>query len=62
VLSSGDLPFTVHSTEPELFTITAFLRSHRVLAVEWRLELDWTSAGRNGTFVIPETFGLRARL
>jgi hypothetical protein len=57
-----DFPFAVHSSEPELFTITAFLQSRRVQAVEWRLELDWTCAGRNGTFVIPETFWLRARL
>jgi hypothetical protein len=43
-----DFPFTVSSSDPELFAV--FPRS--TFEVHWRLELDWTSRGRSGTVVI----------
>lgn len=44
----ADFPFTVTSSDPELFEVSP----SSSFDVEWRLELDWTSAGRSGTTVI----------
>lgn len=44
-----DFPFTVSASDPEQFQFTPLSRQDEV---EWRFELDWTCAGRNGTTVI----------
>ncbi|WP_189878856.1 hypothetical protein [Streptomyces bluensis] len=46
--TAPNFPFTVTSSDPELFEV--FPSSS--FEVEWRLELEWTSAGRSGTLVI----------
>ncbi|MCQ4207589.1 hypothetical protein [Streptomyces longispororuber] len=43
-----DFPFTVSNSDPELFEITPT----STFEVEWRIELDWSSAGRSGTITI----------
>ncbi|MCQ4210505.1 hypothetical protein [Streptomyces longispororuber] len=49
-----DFPFTVSSSDPELFEI----HPRSQFDVTWSLELDWSSAGRQGTVAItgPEPF------
>ncbi|MFF4120304.1 hypothetical protein ACFY0P_43645 [Streptomyces sp. NPDC001714] len=47
---SPDFPFTVTSSDPEMFVISAMSRYE----VEWHLELEWSSAGQSGVLVIDE--------
>ncbi|MGW7537898.1 tetratricopeptide repeat protein [Amycolatopsis sp. NPDC054798] len=44
-----DFPFTVSATDIEQFEIEPITKTHEVA---WRLEVDWTCAGRHGTTVI----------
>jgi hypothetical protein len=53
VAHGPDFPFTVTAGAPELFRFT--LSVDRDLHVQWRLELDWSCAGRTGTVLIPES-------
>ncbi|MFI6875322.1 hypothetical protein ACIBL6_17975 [Streptomyces sp. NPDC050400] len=43
-----DFPFKVSSSDPEVFEVYPCSQSD----VTWRLELDWSSAGRSGTVTI----------
>ncbi|WP_326681553.1 hypothetical protein [Streptomyces sp. NBC_01237] len=47
---AADFPFTVTNSDPELFVIYPL----SAFEVDWRLELDWMSAGRSGTAVIDQ--------
>jgi hypothetical protein len=42
-------PYTVSQTDPERFVIKAATRRYYV---EWRLALDWTCLGQQGTEII----------
>jgi hypothetical protein len=44
--ATPDFPFSVSAADPEVFDVTVHTRAHDV---RWRLELDWTCAGRGGT-------------
>jgi len=44
-------PYVVSPLDPEMFTITPRTVGHQV---EWRLELDWTYRGRDGTTPIDD--------
>ncbi|MEU0389492.1 hypothetical protein [Streptomyces chartreusis] len=46
--AAPNFPFTVTSGDPELFEVLP----SSSFEVEWRLELEWTSAGRSGVTVI----------
>jgi hypothetical protein len=46
-----DFPFTVSATDPELFEIDPGVYEHEV---DFRLALDWSCAGQNGTVLLPE--------
>ncbi|WP_104819867.1 hypothetical protein [Kitasatospora sp. MMS16-BH015] len=48
VARGADLPFTVHGTDPAVFSIAP----HSAFEAAWHLELDWTSQGRSGTVVV----------
>ncbi|MBB5958216.1 hypothetical protein FHS29_004824 [Saccharothrix tamanrassetensis] len=52
VAHGHDFPFAVAAGDPELFHFTFSVRPE--CCVSWRLELDWVSAGRTGTVMIPE--------
>ncbi|MGW4396371.1 tetratricopeptide repeat protein [Amycolatopsis nivea] len=49
VAEGPDFPFTVSATDVEQFEIEPITTTHEVA---WRLEVDWTCAGRHGTTVI----------
>ncbi|WP_370934187.1 tetratricopeptide repeat protein [Amycolatopsis sp. cg13] len=49
VAQGPDFPFTVSATDIEQFEIEPITTTHEVA---WRLEVDWTCAGRHGTTVI----------
>ncbi|PKV94266.1 tetratricopeptide repeat protein [Amycolatopsis echigonensis] len=49
VAQGPDFPFTVSATDIEQFEIEPVTTTHEVA---WRLEVDWTCAGRHGTTVI----------
>ncbi|WP_220506764.1 tetratricopeptide repeat protein [Amycolatopsis dendrobii] len=49
VAQGPDFPFTVSATDVEQFEIEPITTTHEVA---WRLEVDWTCAGRHGTTVI----------
>ncbi|WP_200863003.1 tetratricopeptide repeat protein [Amycolatopsis orientalis] len=49
VAQGPDFPFTVSATDVEQFEIEPITTTHEVA---WRLEVDWTCAGRQGTTVI----------
>ncbi|WIX91496.1 hypothetical protein [Amycolatopsis sp. DG1A-15b] len=53
VAHGEDFPFAVTAGAPELFHFTLSVRPS--CGVSWRLELDWTSAGRTGTVSIPRS-------
>jgi hypothetical protein len=46
-----DFPFTVAASDPELFRLSPTVTQHEV---SWRLELDWTCAGRHGQVIIDD--------
>ncbi|MFG7942222.1 hypothetical protein [Streptomyces cacaoi] len=48
-LRGPEFLYTVTPGDPEVFDLTVRCERH---AVEWRLELDWTCAGRTGTAVV----------
>ncbi|CAL9465410.1 hypothetical protein SUDANB95_02709 [Actinosynnema sp. ALI-1.44] len=52
VAHERDFPFAVTMGDPELFHFTMSVPS--TCHAKWHLELDWASAGRTGTVVIPE--------
>lgn len=45
----ADFPFSISATDVEQFWFEPIARTHEI---SWRLELDWTCAGRSGTTVI----------
>jgi hypothetical protein len=49
-----DFPFKVSNDDPEVFQIEP---TGATCFCEWRLAIDWTSGGRNGTTVVDRGFG-----
>lgn len=47
-LDGPDFPFTVTSSDPELFEV----HPTSAFETEWHLELEWSSAGRHGTLTV----------
>lgn len=48
-LDDPDFPFTVTSSDPELFEVHP---AASAFEIEWLLELEWSSAGRHGTLTV----------
>ncbi|WP_211125786.1 hypothetical protein [Streptomyces yatensis] len=50
-LDGPDFPFTVTSSDPELFKVYP---AASAFEIEWHLELEWSSAGRHGTLTVDD--------
>ncbi|MFE0379181.1 hypothetical protein ACFW1M_27195 [Streptomyces inhibens] len=50
-LDGPDFPFTVTSSDPELFEVHP---AASAFEIEWHLELEWSSAGRHGTLTVDD--------